>query len=112
MEGKNKKRPSQGLIDMMNGSWEFVYYDMEPRYKKQLEAPAVMDCFEELFDALRDTIDDAESVKRSVALLFSIKTICITYGIDAPSWWYTVRNMYQWQDDNSKPKYGYDLGGF
>ncbi len=59
-----------------------------------------------------DAIVDSESVEESIALLFSVKTICITYGVERPNWWYNVRNRYDWQDDTGNPHYGYDLGGF
>ena len=59
-----------------------------------------------------DAIDDAESDEDKVALLYSVKTICITYGVKTPNWWYNARNRTDWQDDEAGLRYGYDLGGF
>ena len=61
--------------------------------------------------ALYDAIVDANSDEERVALLYSVKSICITYGIDKPKWWYKQRNNTDWLDDDGF-HYGYDLGGF
>jgi len=78
-----------------------------------LEIPKVIESFKTLFDSTSNyLIGDSIGNEEKVILLYSIKTICITYGIEKPRWWYSQRNKTDWQDEEAGFRYGYDLGGF
>lgn len=80
--------------------------------EQQLDISDVMLSFNFLMDAINDRILDANSDEERVALLYVVKTLCLTYGIKRPKWWYKRRNNTGWLDEEGNHHYGYDLGGF
>jgi len=78
-----------------------------------LDMAKVIESHKTMFDSTSNYLIGNEiSTEEKVILLYSIKSICITYGIEKPRWWYSQRNTTNWQDENGELHYGYDLGGF